>query len=78
MMSDPTAVLWVMWELYFTGRYIVGARFIAPVKALGDFFILELIEKVKVRLEHWPHRRDYHNEEYELFCEQKILKQDIA
>ena len=31
---------------------------------------MEFIEKAKVRLDHWIHHSDHHNEEYEMFAEQ--------
>jgi hypothetical protein len=31
---------------------------------------MEFIEKAKVRIEHWIHHSDHHNEEYEMFAEQ--------
>jgi hypothetical protein len=31
---------------------------------------MEFIEKAKVRLDHWIHHSDYHNEEYESFAEE--------
>jgi hypothetical protein len=31
---------------------------------------MEFIEKAKVRLDHWIHHSDHHNEEYEMFADQ--------
>jgi len=31
---------------------------------------MEFIEKAKVRLEHWIHHSDHHNEEYEMLADQ--------
>lgn len=31
---------------------------------------MEFIEKAKVRLDHWIHHNDHHNEEYEMFADQ--------
>ena len=31
---------------------------------------MEFIEKAKVRLEHWIHHNDHHNEDYEEFAKQ--------
>ena len=31
---------------------------------------MELIEKAKIRLDHWIHHNDHHTEEYEMFADQ--------
>ncbi|MDB9822507.1 hypothetical protein OAC89_02295 [Deltaproteobacteria bacterium] len=31
---------------------------------------MEFVEKAKVRLDHWIHHSDHHNEEYEMFADQ--------
>ncbi len=31
---------------------------------------MDFIEKARVRLEHWIHHSDHHNEEYEMFADQ--------
>ena len=31
---------------------------------------MEFIEKAKLRLDHWIHHSDHHNEEYEMFADQ--------
>ena len=31
---------------------------------------MDFIEKAKIRLEHWIHHNEHHNEEYELFADQ--------
>ncbi|MGA1791589.1 MAG: hypothetical protein ACMUIM_08885 [bacterium] len=31
---------------------------------------MDFVEKSKVRLEHWIHHNEHHNEEYEMFADQ--------
>ena len=31
---------------------------------------MDVIEKAKIRLDHWIHHSDHHNEEYEMFADQ--------
>ena len=31
---------------------------------------MDVMEKAKIRLDHWIHHSDHHNEEYEMFADQ--------
>ena len=31
---------------------------------------MEFIEKAKIRIDHWIHHNEHHNEEYEMFADQ--------
>ena len=31
---------------------------------------MDVVEKAKIRLDHWIHHSDHHNEEYEMFADQ--------